>query len=1673
MIKRNQANKTRSDKNTKRSNRLQKKRRRLNMEGLEERRLLAVLTDLPTAPAPQLTEYTTNRNVGTVQSFTFYESESFVQSGLNDSIYTADAVPIGTGFGQQDTIDIFGTLPVQADQTLTGFTGDLDTFAMTMRGGDILDIAVLGAATQFIIRDSDAKVVYGSASTQFSDSFNHEPRQTVGNATGTFVIPRDGTYNLTVAPDVVSPLGSYTIGLRAYRPLTEELAVGDAQIVYLDFDGDVIDGNLVGLSGFVRIPSLFESLPLMGIEPDNVNAANNIMEKVITGTVRIFEDLTQTGENGDYTESSVPGEYAVRVLNSRDHGGQISMNDPRLTRLMIGGSGEDINRDSVYGYAQSVDLGNFDLSEYGFFALDLFGEDAQDAIDGGISPNNSQVDFIGDFLAAVVAHEAGHVLGMAHTNGDNFTGTLSDEGAANSIPYFQSLGPDGIYGTSDDVPPVFADDFYSVAEGFIGTNEITNTLAHLLSAGTQGGGNVSGRVFFDENLNGSSVGDGGLAGATVFADVNGDGVYTTGEPTATTGIDGAFSFSVRAGAVQLYASAPTTYLATTPTVVSVNVPNSGSVSGAEFGFGILSGVKTGVAFDDADGDGVMDNNEAPLEGIYVYLDADGDNRPDLGEANTLTDENGGYFFNFQGVGNYTIRAVPAAGYQISSPTSGEHNIYFDGVATSNEYNFGFRSTLDFGDAPNSYGTSLPDGARHGIVEGLAIGTAPDRDVDGIPSINADGDDVNQAINDEDGFMQVTPLAPGDTASFEVTVTNTTGSTAYLQGFMDFNQDGDFDDAGEKFLSNTTVNSGITNVIYTVTVPVPSDASTGETYTRFRLSKTGNLGASGFAATGEVQDHKVTILSGSEIANDDYFEVPRNSISQPLDVLANDFQLAGNPLTIDSLNTIGTLGMVPPPTNNQITYTPPSGFIGFDTFSYTVRDQFGNLATASVVVNVKFQSNVPIALDDIYGVPTNSVDRPLAVLDNDITSVNGGLSITSVSAGTSGGVISVVGGGQSIRYTPQAGFTGTEQFLYTIQDGIGLVDQATVTVNMLPDSLADDLIEFDIEIMDAVNGGAIDHVTVGDQFTVRVTVDDLRPGLPNGVTSAFMDLLYTSALVSTVDTLPGDGFDFNVAFGPLFSGGGAFQLGSALTPGLLDEVGSTQDLGNLQQHSGPAVLFEATMRANASGIAQFMGDPTDTPQGESVLFGEDDALTIQQLRFNSTQLTILPSSEFVTAAVDDSFPDGLDSNGDVIVNSSPSRSILNVLENDNLGVTGTITEFDLLTNPSQGIILVEHNGTPTDFQDDYLSYRPNVGASGLEQFSYFVVTSEGVVSSATVTLALGTQNSDAVVAFDFSLVDRTGNPIDPSQVTVGDEIGLRVTADDTRDLGLATLVYAGFLDVLYSADNLSPVTPTSNDYNFDLDFGTAFSAASGSGTAAVPGIIDEVGSLRTSTTFTFPYTNDDPKALVTIYFDVTAPGTVQFKGSPADLLPQHDTLLFLDNDPVAIEDIRHDVLTMTIGSAGSGQQNQGDALDVNADGFVTPIDALLVVNLLAVIGEGEASGNGSSSAIYPDVNGDEHVTAYDAMLVLVGLGEQANSGEGEQFVSLDRERELGTSNSADAVFTDLGTDNLSSSEKIAITDCPMPVEVLDPTDSGTTRDARDEEENSLLDLLAGDVDQVWS
>ena len=80
------------------------------------------------------------------------------------------------------------------------------------------------------------------------------------------------------------------------------------------------------------------------------------------------------------------------------------------------------------------------------------------------------------------------------------------------------------------------------------------------------------------------------------------------------------------------------------------------------------------------------------------------------------------------------------------------------------------------------------------------------------------------------------------------------------------------------------------------------------------------------------------------------------------------------------------------------------------------------------------------------------------------------------------------------------------------------------------------------------------------------------------------------------------------------------------------------------------------------------------------------------------------------------------------------------------------------------------------------------------------------------------------------------------------------------------------------------------------------------------------------------------------------------------------------------------------------QNPANRLDVNADGVVSPLDALHIINGLnrqAASGAGSATATAagqSDSPVFPDVNGDGHTTPLDALFVInyLNLGVQESS-----------------------------------------------------------------------------------
>jgi hypothetical protein len=80
-----------------------------------------------------------------------------------------------------------------------------------------------------------------------------------------------------------------------------------------------------------------------------------------------------------------------------------------------------------------------------------------------------------------------------------------------------------------------------------------------------------------------------------------------------------------------------------------------------------------------------------------------------------------------------------------------------------------------------------------------------------------------------------------------------------------------------------------------------------------------------------------------------------------------------------------------------------------------------------------------------------------------------------------------------------------------------------------------------------------------------------------------------------------------------------------------------------------------------------------------------------------------------------------------------------------------------------------------------------------------------------------------------------------------------------------------------------------------------------------------------------------------------------------------------------------------------------AEDVNFDGFVTPLDALLIINKLNSTAEGEQNANAEIQLL--DTNGDGQVTALDALIVINYLNLQSGSPIEEVMPWIEDEEEL--------------------------------------------------------------------
>jgi VCBS repeat-containing protein len=171
----------------------------------------------------------------------------------------------------------------------------------------------------------------------------------------------------------------------------------------------------------------------------------------------------------------------------------------------------------------------------------------------------------------------------------------------------------------------------------------------------------------------------------------------------------------------------------------------------------------------------------------------------------------------------------------------------------------------------------------------------------------------------------------------------------------------------------------------------------------------------------------------------------------INVLANDSDPDGDPLTIIAV-TDGSIGTVTiSDANCCVTYTPNLDANGLDQFTYTITDGNGvtSTATATVDVTVTAVNDAPVAQDDAYTTDEDvvlSVTAP-GVLGND-NDVDGDALTAVVQTGPAGGALTLNSDG-SFDYTPSAGFSGSDSFTYVANDGVLDSNLATVSITVNP------------------------------------------------------------------------------------------------------------------------------------------------------------------------------------------------------------------------------------------------------------------------------------------------------------------------------------------------------------------------------------------------------------------------------------------------------------------------------------------------------------------------------------------------------------------------------------------------------------------------------------------------
>ena len=633
-------------------------------------------------------------------------------------------------------------------------------------------------------------------------------------------------------------------------------------ILYLDLDGDgVIDPEDPQIASTTSDGSgdyAFTGLPdgrdyIVAVETTDTAVAGET-QTTQTGTAGVqpvtLAGADSTGNDFGFVDSAPevvnPAVIGDRVWLDTDGDGIQDVGEPGIPNVDLeiydvgldgvpGGGDDVLVATTTTGANGSYSFGGLDAGTY---FVDVVGASVPTGLStspGTSDPSSAVTVALGDVIDTVDfgytttadAVVGNYVWSDADNDGQQDPG---ESGIGGVTVDLLSAGPDGVFGTGDDVVEAITtttDDGWYLFTGVTAGEyrvDVTDTgtvlTGYSLTTGPQsstdptdpftvaagdvfhdadfGYGNpglfdISDRLWQDIDGDGTQdLGESGLAGVTInLLDDSGDVIATTvtdaaGDFTFPDLPDGSYTLSVSDTGAVLREFVGTTPPATADALAVVLA--GADVSAVSFGYN-QPGIVGDTVFSDSDGDDVQDPGELGLGGVTVALwqDADGngifDSTVDTFVGNQVTAADGSYLFEGLGQGTFFASVDPSqpalTGYSATTPDQ-EGGANAAGVqveatlansaASYLAADFGFQNTA----LPDVSGNVFEDLDRDGVDDGA--GEAGFAGVT-VELRNASGTVVATAITDSSGDYTFPDVPAGN---YTVAVTDGHG---VLDGYL--------------------------------------------------------------------------------------------------------------------------------------------------------------------------------------------------------------------------------------------------------------------------------------------------------------------------------------------------------------------------------------------------------------------------------------------------------------------------------------------------------------------------------------------------------------------------------------------------------------------------------------------------------------------------------------------------------------------------------------------------------------------------------------------------------------------------------------------------------------------------------------------------------------------------